>query len=367
MSNEINGLWCSNCSSKREAGSIFCPICGNKLASQPEMISVPEEHPPTENQIDSSPASKSRGKRILAFSVAFFLLVGLGALGVTAYNERLEEERLAVEAAALAEAEAAALAEAEEQQRRLEAESLLEAFGESTVAASMPACEKIGELVYGDAEKWEKVTADFKGVTEPRKAASLLDSVRNKSGELRESEIEVFQETFYSTVDENLEEIYQVSDRDELAPSVQLQRWNSEWRNLVDAACPSEFEAFNESYGSLQASKREFSRVTTLASQVPWYPDGFSEYGTNLAFKWTSREGSWPCTGCSFWKLTVVTKLGCPNSLYGEMNITRGGAVVDWTNDRIASLRAGEKAVLTFIEYPYNSNNSGRLTELTCR
>jgi hypothetical protein len=56
----------------------------------------------------------------------------------------------------------------------------------------------------------------------------------------------------------------------------------------------------------------------------------------------------------------VKSQYGCLDGLYAEINIKRGNTVIDYANDRLGSLGAGEEALLTF-----NDTSNGSLAELT--
>jgi hypothetical protein len=103
--------------------------------------------------------------------------------------------------------------------------------------------------------------------------------------------------------------------------------------------------------------------VVSLADTKPWYPKGYSEWEDGLAWKWVNAYDD--CYSCSYWHIKVISRDGCAGGIYAEMNIERGGSVVDWTNDSIPYLGAGSKALLTFETYS-NGNLTGDMTTLTC-
>lgn len=110
---------------------------------------------------------------------------------------------------------------------------------------------------------------------------------------------------------------------------------------------------------------------TSAESLVPdtsWVPAGFTSYDDNLAYKWSTTEGSDPCSDCNFWKMKVVPHYGCSNGIYGEINMLDGSDTrVDWTNDSLPSLGAGETGLLVFENYPWDDSiASGEIVELTC-
>ena len=356
MVEDSETLWCETCVEERPSGASFCQECGTKLT-----VRTPEpEEPalPAKEVVAPAPRKRlSKSQLVITGSLVAALVVAGGTYGVISAIQQEREATLAAEAAAEAAAEKA----------RLEAETLIAAFGQDDVESFLPTCEQVAGLTSAEEGKWEAAVAAFDGISDPREASRVLDTVRSANGTLEDADVQVYLDGFEEGIAESLGALFASSSRDEQAPESQIDKWEGQWFSLSRDACPEEFDAFDSTYESLSASAARFSRMSTLASQVPWYPEGFDSYSSTIAYKWTTREGSWPCTGCSFWKMTIIAKNGCPNSVYAELNILRGGAVVDWTNDSLPSIRAGEPAILTFIDYPYNSSNSGRLVELNCR
>lgn len=109
------------------------------------------------------------------------------------------------------------------------------------------------------------------------------------------------------------------------------------------------------------------SQLKSKADQVPWYPEGYSEWAsdTTLAWKWykgaSCSSSFWSC-----WHIKVITQSGCPSGLYGEINIMDGGGtVIDYTNDLIGGTSPGDTVLLEFTSYN-DYAETGRLTELNC-
>jgi hypothetical protein len=112
---------------------------------------------------------------------------------------------------------------------------------------------------------------------------------------------------------------------------------------------------------------------TSLIEEEPvidktWVPDGYEWQNDEFAVKWVTNEGDWPCDNCNFWKLKVVPHYDCNSGVYAELNmLDYAETVVDWTNDSLPSLSAGQTGLLIFENYPYDEGiDAGQLTELTC-
>jgi hypothetical protein len=99
-----------------------------------------------------------------------------------------------------------------------------------------------------------------------------------------------------------------------------------------------------------------------------WVPAGFEWHSDDFATKWVTQEGDWPCSDCNFWKLKVIPQYDCSNGVYAELNmLDSADTVVDWSNDSLPSLSAGQTGLLIFENYPYDEGiDGGQLTELKC-
>jgi predicted RNA-binding Zn-ribbon protein involved in translation (DUF1610 family) len=106
----------------------------------------------------------------------------------------------------------------------------------------------------------------------------------------------------------------------------------------------------------------------SIAESAPWYPKGYFEIDENLAGNFTTGSEYVDCYECSYWTMDIVSRYGCPGGVYVELSILRGGAAVDWTNDSLSSLDAGQKGKLQFRAYLSGSGSSytGRIAESSC-
>jgi len=111
---------------------------------------------------------------------------------------------------------------------------------------------------------------------------------------------------------------------------------------------------------------RVVNDAVRIAASAPWYPRGYFELVDGLAGKWNTFSGSSPCYDCSFWKMLVVSRDGCPGGVYVEINISQGGTVVDWTNDSLSQLNSGRKGQMIFENYPFVPNAKGEVSDASC-
>ena len=93
-------------------------------------------------------------------------------------------------------------------------------------------------------------------------------------------------------------------------------------------------------------------------------PSGFTAYSSSIAYKWIG--GGSDCLGVRCWSIDVVTRDGCPTSLYVEASIENSsGTQVDYSNDVATALRADQRARLQFETFE-TSGSKISLTQFTC-
>jgi hypothetical protein len=105
--------------------------------------------------------------------------------------------------------------------------------------------------------------------------------------------------------------------------------------------------------------------MSTLASQVPWYPEGFFEIKPGFAGKWVTRTPS--CYSCRAWTLDVISRTTCSSGVYVEINVLDKASrrVVDWTNDSLPYLEAYQEGRLELRTYASGSITAS-ITEARC-
>ena len=94
-------------------------------------------------------------------------------------------------------------------------------------------------------------------------------------------------------------------------------------------------------------------------------PAGFTRFDAGTGYRWIEPV-SGDCIADKCWAMEVVTRAGCPNSLYVELSLVdSSGTAVGYTNDVAGVVAAGQKARLTFDSFEPSAHEA-RLTELTC-
>ncbi len=106
--------------------------------------------------------------------------------------------------------------------------------------------------------------------------------------------------------------------------------------------------------------------IRLAASQVPWYPKGYSEYESGVAWKWlNSGQISCSYSSSSCWGMNVISQTGC-NSLYVEINILdSAGNNIGFTNDTTSGLRPGQTAKLIFDSFE-DAASRAQLSKISC-
>ena len=117
---------------------------------------------------------------------------------------------------------------------------------------------------------------------------------------------------------------------------------------------------------ALKAYQEELE-AERIRNDVTWVPSGYFAWtdDKSVAYKWISNAGN-DCYDCRYWTLEVISKYGCSDGLYGEMNIEKNGVVVSYANDTINYLGAFQAGRLSFEHYGEGSH-TGELTKLNCR
>jgi len=113
------------------------------------------------------------------------------------------------------------------------------------------------------------------------------------------------------------------------------------------------------------AVDQQQASVVRAANNKPWYPKGYNEYSSNVAWKWA--DGPDPCgySRCWYNYIKVISLDGCPSGLYAEVNeLNSAGTVIGWSNDSVPSLRPGQKARLVFVSY--DPADASSLAEISC-
>lgn len=112
------------------------------------------------------------------------------------------------------------------------------------------------------------------------------------------------------------------------------------------------------------------ARVVRAAEDRPWYPKGYREWDSDLAWRYATNQGGNPCgySRCTYGRVQVVARSGCSRGVYAEMNFKNASGVVDdWSNDTVPYLGAGDKALLTFRSFTSLGRGTIQLVTLRCR
>ena len=106
--------------------------------------------------------------------------------------------------------------------------------------------------------------------------------------------------------------------------------------------------------------------VQSAAGNVPWYPKGYSEFESGIAYKWLST-GQFSCSysSSSCWGMSVTSQSGC-SSLYVEITILDSqGNNIGYTNDTTSGLQPGQNAKMIFDSFENNASKA-RLAKVSC-
>jgi hypothetical protein len=113
------------------------------------------------------------------------------------------------------------------------------------------------------------------------------------------------------------------------------------------------------------------SRLSGLRSSIlalPWFPEGFREiYSSGIAVK-KSETRKLSCYSCSGIVYEVISRDGCPSSLYVEANfLDSSGAIFDYSNDVVRSLSPLQIAYIELVTYSSSGGGTVEITDVNCR
>lgn len=114
----------------------------------------------------------------------------------------------------------------------------------------------------------------------------------------------------------------------------------------------------------------ETAEVLAAAASRPWFPEDYSPAPNDesVAFKWDDNVSGCQDSYGYCWGIRVVTRDGCPSGLYASINILKGDTVIDFSNDSLNGLDAGQVAEMEFQAFPPEGSGtlSGHIKEINC-
>jgi len=124
---------------------------------------------------------------------------------------------------------------------------------------------------------------------------------------------------------------------------------------------------------TLQASQMRNPKPTTTTTTLPpppppppWYPADYTVRSDEIAYRWMTK-GSYRCdSGSNCWGIEVIAHYGC-SGIYAELSVMDSAdRVIDYANDSIGAVRAGQHGILKPSFYSDGGSHTGRLASLTC-
>jgi hypothetical protein len=118
-----------------------------------------------------------------------------------------------------------------------------------------------------------------------------------------------------------------------------------------------------------QKSVINSSASSSSAADSSWVPSGFTQWVSddNLAWRWaTSAETTCTYGTGACWAAMVVSKDGCPRSLYAEVNIfDKNDVQISYTNDTLSSVQPLQKVRLTFDTFS-DEAQTAQISKFSC-
>ena len=246
---------------------------------------------------------------------------------------------------------------AKNKKAELEAQTINDAFAPELLRSNFTDCKSIQGIIDGSVyPEFDDLTTRSKKISDARKALSFVSTNSVVATELMKK----YESDLDGKVSIGLNSVYSNSERDELSSETQLASWKSQWKESILTNCNLLAEnTKTETY--LQNLDSEFKRIVILAGSVPWYPEGFSEFDENTAYKYNKG-------GCDYfdcYNVSIVTKTGC-SQIYAEMTLMdNSGANVGFTNDTATATQPLQVVKMRF-DVIEDSADTGRLTQVSC-
>ena len=289
-------------------------------------------------------------------STCIFLAVVVSAVGI---GSQIQENRqIAAEKREL-EIQAAAKAE----KKRLDSQTLLEAFAGTNLESSFTNCATIQALIdESPSSETKSLFRESKGIQDARQASEFVNANSIASTRLEKSYVENLE----ILLEKDLVNFYSGKDRYDTAPGAQRAAWKTQWVEAVLDHCKLT-EASKSTEENLRQIDAETSRIVTLANSAPWFPVGYTELEDGIAIRWADG-GPDPCDGfCEYATLNLVTQSGC-TGLSIEATFTNDSAS-DTAFDYLEQLEPAEIVTVQFQSFNEDIMELGfdiEVTELSC-
>lgn len=124
---------------------------------------------------------------------------------------------------------------------------------------------------------------------------------------------------------------------------------------------------FDSEGNVVDAAGNPFEGSVASAPSESWLPAGFTKFNDDMGYRWVDNAND-PCgaSACQYLTIEAVSHYGCPRGVYVAINFTANGEVIDWNNESIPALSAGQTAMMQFISYK-NGSDSGQVVKMNCK
>ena len=242
---------------------------------------------------------------------------------------------------------------------KLESESLAEAFDKEILEKNFTDCVLIQGVM--EASTYPELEAKVQETTKITNSKLAYDSVL--TGMLPRTTLRFgYLGNLDALINEGLESLFSMSDRDETAKSTQISKWQAEWKDAVLNECNLLVKNI-EIETKLDELDYEIKRILILSDSFrEWYP-------RTSTFEISSPDG----TRTSYWKsyfdfaaawsnrdatptyfshtLNVISKYGCPSGLRVDVE---WGKII--SSETLPSISPGQMVEIKFLSSDVDSN-----------
>jgi len=357
-------MFCDKCGTQIYEHSVYCSVCGSKIsdlvkpgvANEELKLQSAKDAYATYREPKTTALKKKGGCFKILMGLLLFALLGSFLSGIFGGADGESNTNLSPEPTTSA---------AIEEQKPEQPETLLAAFGQTQAeleAYSSSVCKIIQPIIDSSALA-TKIESRIKKMKEISDAYDAEEFVAEN-----EWVNSLGQDETVSKVNQSIEDSFDSAlgnSSFDGAPQLEVNypqvhnAFSSQYKSQVLESC-----GLVETLEGFSALTDQARRLTGLASNVPWYPKGYSEYSDGLtAWKWVDRSCSYYSGRCNH--MDVISAVGC-SSLYVEINfLDASGSVVDWSNDTARGLAAGQTAKLEFVTFG-DEARSADLVDVSC-
>ena len=153
------------------------------------------------------------------------------------------------------------------------------------------------------------------------------------------------------------------------SPPTQQPKWNASNIAFIAIIFVAIVGAFVNSQSDEKTDiKSNNVQQTQVIVDDAWIPANFDSWyeDKDVAYRWLEGNEFDCGYGDACWGMMIISKKGCPNSLYAELSILdKNGVQIGYTNDSLSSALPLQKSKMIFRTYEDDAETA-RITKIRC-